>query len=212
MPGGRGGSAPAPPAARNNQHTSDTENHGRDVVHNENAVWNSTGLFLWNQVMGDAGMKFDDIGWEDIEGGNSIEIMRTFVKSCRSRPPIQQRENKPYDSSSVVKSFQTGLYKLKTKFADQIRQNSGDYFPDNAVAQCKKELRNDRSRNLMEGDDDSDLLDGVYPLPRKHSATTLLFPVHHFPDTAQRELYNKTDLLFVCTKLFARQKQIKGTG
>jgi hypothetical protein len=69
-----------------------------------------TGLFLWNQVlMGDAGMKFDDIGWEDMEDGHSIEIMRTFVKSCCSRPPIQQRENKPYDSSSVVKAFQTGL-------------------------------------------------------------------------------------------------------
>jgi hypothetical protein len=89
--------------------------------------------------MGDAGMKFDNIGWEDMEGGNSIEIMRTFVKSCRSRQPIQQRENKPYDSSSVVKAFQIGLYKLKTKFPDEIHQNPCDYFPDNAVAQCKKE-------------------------------------------------------------------------
>jgi hypothetical protein len=75
------------------------------------------------------------------------------------------------------------------------------------VAHCKKELRNDRSRNLMKGDDDSDLFDGVYPLPRKHSAAILLSPVHHVPDSTQREeLYNKTDLLFVCTKLFARQE------
>jgi hypothetical protein len=85
----------------------------------------------------------------------------------------------------VVKAFQTGLYKLKTKFADQICQNPGDYFTDNAVAQCKKELRNDRSRNLIEGDDNSDLFDGVYPLPRKHSAATMLLPVHHFLDAAQ---------------------------
>jgi hypothetical protein len=46
MPGGRGGSTLAPPPARNNQHTGDTENHRRDVVHDENAVWKSTGLFL----------------------------------------------------------------------------------------------------------------------------------------------------------------------
>ena len=58
----RGGAAPGPPPGRQNQGTGGEENHGRDVMHNENAMWDSTGLYLWNQVMRDAGMKFDDIG------------------------------------------------------------------------------------------------------------------------------------------------------
>ena len=203
---GRGGSAPQPPPIRQNQATGGAENHGREVGHNENALWESTGLFLWNQVMVDAGMKFDDIEWEDMEGGNAVDIMRAFVTSCRNRPPTQRRENKPYDSNTVVKVFQTGLHRLKMKFTEQIRQNPGDYFPEEVIGQCKKALRNDRSRNMMEGDDDSDLFEGIYPLPRKHSAATLLSPIHHFPDPLERDLYYQCDMVYVCTKLFAREE------
>ena len=58
------------------------ENYGRNTNHDPDRVWNSTGKYLWDQVMADAGMKFDSIGWEDIEGGNSISIMKAFVESC----------------------------------------------------------------------------------------------------------------------------------
>ena len=42
---GRGGSAPGPPPVRHNQANGVSENHGREVGHNENALWESTDLF-----------------------------------------------------------------------------------------------------------------------------------------------------------------------
>ena len=181
------------------------DNHGRLINHNVDAMWNSTGLYLWNQVMAESGMQFQNIGWEDLEGGNSSFILKEFVDSCKARPPIQQRSNEPYDSATVVKAFNAGVHRLKQKFEHQIRANPGDYFPEELLGQCRKLLKNDRSRNMMEGEDDWDILEGIYPLPRKHSKATLLSPIHHFPDTQQRNLYNQHDLFLYARNSLANR-------
>ena len=152
-------------------------NYGRETNHDPDRVWNSTGKYLWDQVMADAGMKFDSIGWEDLEGGNSIAVMRAFVESCRVKPPMQRNGNDPYDSNTVVKAFSTGMLKLKLKFEAQIQQFPGDYFPEEYANECKSLLKKNRSRNLMEGDDDTDLFKGLYPLPCKHSISTMFSPL-----------------------------------
>ena len=65
-------------------------NFGRDINHDPDAAWNSTFNYLWDQVMVDCGMKFENIGWEDLEGGNSAVVAKNFVDSCRRRPPFSE--------------------------------------------------------------------------------------------------------------------------
>ena len=187
-----------------NTNNSNANNFGRDFNHDGDRTWNSTGKYIWDQVMRESGYTFENIAWSDIEADNSSVVMREFVLSCRRNPPIRRDNSGPYDSDSVLKSFNAGIYKLQRKFATQIRANPGDYFNEDEVKECRTMLRKNRSRNMMEGDDDSDLFKGIYPLPKKHSTKTRLFPLGEPPDPAMAAEFRNVDQASVFTELFRR--------
>ena len=105
--------------------------------------------------MNESGLTIDSI-----EGSNPSLIMRTFVKSCKKNPPIHRNGSQPYNDKTVTKAFSAGIRKLMHKFREQIgdkdKDKSGDYFPVEEQDSCWQQLKRDRSRNLMEGVDDSD--------------------------------------------------------
>ena len=188
----------------NNSNNPNANNFGRDFNHDGDRTWNSTGKYIWDQVMRESGYTFDNIAWSDLEADNSSVVMREFVLSCRRNPPIRRDNSGPYDSDSVLKSFNAGIYKLQRKYATQIRANPGDYFNEDEVKECRTLLHKNRSRNLMEGDDDSDLFKGIYPLPKKHSTKTRLFPLGEPPDPAMAAEFRNVDQVSVFTELFRR--------
>ena len=46
---------------------------------------------------------------------------------------------------------------------------------------------------MMEGDDDSDLFKGIYPLPKKHSTKTRLFPLTEPPEPSMAAEFRNVD-------------------
>ena len=182
------------------------ESFGRDTGHDAEQFWNSTGLYLWNQVMNESGLLFQNIEWSDIEASNSSLIMRTFVESAKKFPPLHKNGSQPYDDKTVARAFSAGIARLKQKFGAQMRGNKedrGDYFPEEEQESCRKQLKRDRSRNLMEGADDSDLWKGTYPLPRKHCKATDLLQVNNHPTNEFMQAYKMIDFHTVCVRLFA---------
>ena len=180
------------------------ESFGRGTGHDAEQFWNSTGLFLWNQVMNESGLLFQNIEWSDIEASNSSIIMRTFVESAKKFPPLHKNGSKPYDDKTVTRAFSAGVAKLITKFGAQMKSNKdGDYFPEGEQDSCRKQLKRDRSRNLMEGADDSDIWKGTYPLPRKNSKATSILQVNNHPTNEFMKGYKMIDFHTVCVRLFA---------
>jgi hypothetical protein len=55
---------------------------------------------------------------------------------------------------------------------------------------------------MMEGAHESDLLKDTFPLPRKHTPSTMLFEHDDFPAGVMQEQGRRTDLLSVCKHLF----------
>ena len=154
------------------------EDYGRDTAHNDNAFWESTGLYCWNRVMVDSGMTFENIGWEDIEGDNSVSLMNVFRASAKNNPPPRQDGKGALKVDSILSTFSMGVKKLKDRFRAQIRNDpTGDYFPEEVEKDIRKKIKGDYGRSQMEGADDSDLFKGTYPLPRKHNEKTLMFPL-----------------------------------
>ena len=158
--------------------------------------------------MNESGLTIDSIEWSDIEGSNSSLIMRTFVESCKKNPPIHRNGSQPYDDKTVTKAFSAGIRKIRQKFSVQIgndeKNKNGDYFPADEQDSCRQQLKRDRSRNLMEGVDDSDLWKTTYPLPRKQGKDTQLLQVNNIPTTEFMEAYRMIDFYTVCCRLFAR--------
>ncbi len=72
------------------------DSFGRDTGHDSEQFWNSTGKFLWDQVMNASGLTYEKIEWSDIEASNSSIIMRTFVESAKKNPPLHRNGNQPY--------------------------------------------------------------------------------------------------------------------
>ncbi len=198
-----------PPAAAGPHVVPPVDNDfGRDTQHNTDAQWISSYLPLWDSVMAPAGFAFNQISFNDIQGDNFIEMGALFVARCRNNPPLTRNANpQPYSNQTVIQAFECVIRKLKHKFRrDMGQDNEAAYFPPAEITALKNELRDNRSRNLME--DDSDLFKGVYPIPRKHSSRTILFrPYDGTPeDHAGREATKRVDLLTICKGLFLKCK------
>ena len=179
------------------------ETFGRETGHNPNAFWVSTAKPLFNKVMAGTGQTFDNIGWEDLVGENSIKLMSEFTNRCKQNPPVSDHTKSPFSADTLKKVLLETIRQFQTKFANQA-VNQPELFPDSYVSQWKKRLRDDRNRVLMQGEDESEVLKNVFPLPREHSKRTTLFPSHNFPDPARRDEARKTDMLFISKFLFGR--------
>ena len=148
-----------------NAENGEQENHGRDIeLEKDDAFWRSTGKYIWNKVMGPSGLTLPDgIEWSDLEGDNSSTVMSTFVNSCNSNPPVSQNGNSVHKEDSILKAFSAGTRKIKDKFRQNMRDDpSGEYFPEDLVADCRTKLKRKRGVNMMEGMDGSDLHKGTY--------------------------------------------------
>ena len=180
------------------------EGYSRDVQHNPNQFWRSTGKRLWDSVMSAAGFAFDGIGIEDLEGDNSISMMSEFVIRCARSPPISPRTKQPFATSTLVDCLLTAIRELQKKFASNM-QNRPELFPENEVRQWKKQLKDNQNRMLMRGDDESEILKNTFPLPQKHvHPHTNFFPANDFPEPLRARGRN-TDLFSVCCYHFARE-------
>ena len=87
-------------------------NFGRETGHDPQAFWTSTGHRLWDRVMQQYGMQYNNIGWADMEADNSSVIMSNFVRSANNNPPMRLDNSAPYDPDTVAKAFATGICML----------------------------------------------------------------------------------------------------
>jgi hypothetical protein len=145
----------------------------REINHNPDAFWNSTGLKVWNQVMGPE-LKFDNIAWSDLEGGNSIQLMSDFCQRCKCNPPISQITKAPYAGPTLQQALGAVVRKLQVKFGS-FNENK-EIFYEADVRHWKKVVKGDLSRNLMEAAEESDLFKAFYPIPREQSAKSAFLP------------------------------------
>ena len=176
----------------------------RDTGHNPEALWESTAKPLFDRVMQDFA-RFDNISLMDLVGDNSILLMSTFANRLANSPPISPHTNKPYSSSTLKAVLQKVVYKLKQKFANATN-NLPELFPDDELAKWKKRIQDGRNRTLMEGEDESDVFKNTFPIPREHSARTILFPSQDFPDLLRRQASRRVDLLSIGRYLFQRER------
>ena len=107
--------------------------------------------------MGPHGQSFDSLGLTDLMGENSISLMTQFVERAVASPPVSAHTNKPFASSSALKSFEQAMYQLKMKFQGE-GINLPEFFPSTEVSSLKTKLRNGRNVTLMQGEEEPDLL------------------------------------------------------
>jgi len=176
----------------------------RDVNHNPDAVWESTSKPTFNRVMHDFA-KFDDIVLDDLLGDHSIVLMSTFANRMAESPPISPMKNTPYKARTLNEIFTQVIKKFKDKFANQSA-NLPDLFPDDLVAKWKKKIKDGRSRTMMEGEEEGDLFKNTFPIPREHSARTILIPFHDFQDPERRDHARRIDLKKISKYLFDRER------
>ena len=132
------------------------ETFGRETGHNPNAFWVSTAKPLFNKVMAGTGQTFDNIGWEDLVGENSIKLMSEFTNRCKQNPPVSDHTKSPFSADTLKKVLLETIRQFQTKFANQA-VNQPELFPDSYVSQWKNRLRDDRNRVLMQGEDEGNL-------------------------------------------------------
>ena len=182
-------------------------NFGRETGHDPQAFWTSTGHRLWDRVMQQYGMQYNNIGWADMEADNSSVIMSNFVRSANNNPPMRLDNSAPYDPDTVAKAFATGISMLKRKYSNQMNAApGGDYFPEEEQRQCRRQLKRNHARNLMEDPEETELFKSIYPLPRKHSNGTLIFRLQQIPIPELNSVARNWDLLAVASALFSQGK------
>jgi hypothetical protein len=178
----------------------------REVNHNPDSFWESTGSTVWSLVMDPVGFHFDTIDRADVEADNSIAMMSLFVDRCRSHPPVSLFTKRPYGIESLTKTLMKAISLFKVQFGHLIVGNAPEMFPQHDVSIWKKLLKNNHSRVLMEGADESAFLKDTYPIPRCHSPATVMLPASDFPDDARRNASRKIDMVSLSTRLFATER------
>jgi hypothetical protein len=71
-------------------------NHARQTNHDGNATLNSTYKHIWDQTMAPINLRFDQVGFEDIQNDKAMMLLLTFVNQCKARIPFQKSEKTPY--------------------------------------------------------------------------------------------------------------------
>ena len=182
------------------------ETFARDTGHNPEAFWESTAKPLFDRVMAGHGISFDNIGMDDLVGDNSIRMMSEFTTRCKRNPPVSTHTKRPFSTDSLKKCLLAVIRKIKEKFGNQVDQNAPEMFPENSIAQWKKQLQDDYNRNMMQGEDESEVLKNVFPIPREHCDRTKLFPGHDFPDPLRQQESRRTDMKSIARFLFGRNR------
>ena len=89
--------------------SNNTNNNGfaRATQHDPNTFFRSTVVPLFNRVMADAGnaLRYNNIGQEDVEGGNAAIIISDFVRYCNQNPPISRTTRKPMSADTLQKAI-----------------------------------------------------------------------------------------------------------
>ena len=177
-------------------------NFGRQFQHNTNAFWDSTGKKIINSVMSPLGIAFDDTEVEDLEGDNSTVMMSEFVERCKRRPPVSAHTRSPFKADSLMKTLSTAIRLLKDKFRN-ASQNLPPFFPDDLEKSWRKRLKDDLNRNMMQGEDESEVLKNIFPLPRKHGIRTKVLPDQSFPEDIRTQA-EQVDMLKLAKQMHLR--------
>ena len=89
--------------------SSNNNNDGfaRSTQHDPNTFFRSTAVPLFNRVMADAGnaLRYNNIGAEDVEGGNAAIIISDFVRCCNQNPPVSRTTGKPLSADTLQKAM-----------------------------------------------------------------------------------------------------------
>ena len=172
----------------------------RETNHDPDASWNSTHRPLFDQVMLGTGMSFANISMEDLEAENGLLLMTEFVNRCAANPPISNHTQRPFGTQTLQNCVGAVVRKLQEKF------RSPNMFPTEEVQKWKKKLRDNHNRVQMQGEDETDVLKGTFPIPREHSNRTRLYPPDDFTDEARRDAARKTDMLGIAECCFRRER------
>jgi len=175
-------------------------------AHNEpaDALWRSTAKPMFDDKMADWG-KFDNIALSDLRGDNSILLMTQFCQRVANDPPISRTRKVPYSNDTLKNVLMKIIQKFKEKFEGQA-DNLPPLFPEASIAQWKKILVSGKSRTLMEGDKEGELFKSCFPIPKKHSRRTILFPADDFTDPQLQRAARKIDLNYLATQLFRTER------
>ena len=109
----------------------------RQTNHNPDAFWNSTGRNVWDKVMAPFGQSIDNIGLEDLEGDNSIQLMSEFVSRCKSSPPISNHTKTPFKGTTLQDTIREACKYLQSKFSSQLQ----NLFPEAEVARWRRQVK-----------------------------------------------------------------------
>ena len=188
-------------------------NFGRTTQHHDpDSFWRSTGCYIWDQVMGDAGPKFSDIAVADLEGDNSMQMLTNFKDRAINRPPIQKNGSAPYAVKTVATALRTlprmlikKLYPHLGTVAHEAKKN--EFFPDADVKKLSNAVAEKTSRVLMEGHGVAgDIGKKTHPIPREESDRTRVFPPDDIPPNLRQHFDKPIDLLHIANYLFGHEK------
>ena len=183
----------------------DPIDYSREVQHDPDSFFTSTGKPLWDRVMSQGSICFDDIGVDDLIGELSLKLMGEFVSRCVSSPPVSLRTKKPFGAKTLQDTVSTVARKLKSRFANELKDRP-DIFPVDDINKLRSRIKDGRNRVMMEGDEESDVLKDTFPLPKQHSDRTNMHSGDNFRDEAQRTQSRSTDLTSLAKKLFSSGK------
>jgi hypothetical protein len=176
--------------------------YARNTQHDPDAALNSMYKPLWNRIMDDY-PSFDQISLSDLRGENSLLLFTTFANRMAANPPVSLHTGKPFIGNTLKQCVGTLTDRLWQKFQGQSNE---DLFPTEEVARWKQTVKDGHNRNLMEGDKESDLFKNTFPLPRKHSGRTQLFPLSDFENSDLQQSSRATDMYMICSTLIARER------
>ena len=77
-------------------------------------------------------------------------MMSEFTGQCKRNPPVSPHTKHPYATDSLKKCLLAVIHKIKEKFGKQVQQNTPEMFPENSIAEWKKQLQDDHNRNMMQ--------------------------------------------------------------
>ena len=188
-------------------------NFGRNTQHHDpDTFWRSTGKYIWDQVMAEAGPKFDDMAPADLEGDNSMQMLTNFRDRAVNRPPVQKNGSAPY----AVKTVATALRTLPRMIVKKLHPNLGtvaheakknELFPDADVKKLSNDLADKSGRVLMEGHGVAgDVGKKTHPIPREESDRTRVFPDDDIPPDVRQHFDKPVDLLHIANYLFRHEK------
>ena len=178
--------------------------YSRNTNHDPDSFWNSTGIKLFDSVMSASNIKFSDIGLDDLVGDNSIVLMSEFVQHCGRNPPVSTHTKRPYSASTLMDTLSGAVRKLCSKF----RNESADLpplFSDDMVQSWRKKLKDNHHRTLMQGEDESDVMKNIFPLPRKHGLRTSILPSQDMPPELRSDA-QRVDLVGMAKTLFSSNR------